>query len=57
MDVGSFIMEANGIRWAIRFRGTGLYFMESKGVDLWNNRGGRTEGWQIFRYNNYYTVP
>lgn len=51
MDAGSFIMEANGVRWASDFGMQGYYSLESKGVDLWN-RSQNSQRWEVFRYNN-----
>ncbi|MBC8035410.1 MAG: heparinase II/III family protein [Chitinophagaceae bacterium] len=51
MDVGSFVMEAKGVRWAMDFGMQDYESLESKKVDLW----GKTQNaqrWQIFRYNN-----
>jgi len=36
MDSGSFIMEADGVRWAMDFGSQDYNSLESKGVDLWN---------------------
>lgn len=51
MDAGSFIMEANGIRWAMDFGSQDYESLESKGINIW----GRTQSaqrWEVFRYNN-----
>jgi hypothetical protein len=52
MDVGSFIMEAGGVRWASDFGMQDYHSLESKGIDLWNNKQNSSR-WQIFRYNNF----
>jgi hypothetical protein len=52
MDVGSFIMEANGIRWAIDYGMQDYNSLESKGVNLWG-MGQNSQRWEIFRYNNF----
>ena len=52
MDAGSFIMEANGIRWASDFGMQDYHSLESNGIDLWN-RAQNSQRWQVFRYNNY----
>ena len=52
MDVGSFIMEADGVRWAMDFGMQEYESLESKGVDLWNMRQ-NSQRWQVFRYNNF----
>ena len=51
MDIGSFVMEANGVRWAMDFGMQDYESLESKGIDVF----GRTQDaqrWSIFRYNN-----
>lgn len=54
MDVGSFIMEADGIRWASDFGSDNYHSIESKGIgmDLWNDHQ-ESRRWQVFRYNNF----
>ena len=51
MDVGSFVMEASGIRWAMDFGTEEYHALESRGIDLWN-RAQNSQRWQIFRYSN-----
>jgi hypothetical protein len=51
MDVGSFVMDANGIRWAMDFGSQDYNSLESAGVDLWN-MAQTSERWTVFRYNN-----
>ena len=51
MDIGSFIMEADGIRWASDFGMQGYESLESKGIQLF----GRTQDaqrWTVFRLTN-----
>ena len=52
MDVGSFIMEADGVRWAMDFGMQNYESLESKGVDLWNSKQ-NSQRWQVFRYSNF----
>lgn len=52
MDVGSFIMESDGVRWAMDFGMQDYNSLEQKGVDLWN-RSQNSQRWQVYRYNNY----
>jgi hypothetical protein len=52
MDIGSFIMEADGVRWAMDFGMQNYETLESKGVDLWNGKQ-NSQRWQVFRYNNF----
>jgi hypothetical protein len=52
MDVGSFVMEADGVRWAMDFGMQDYESLESKGIAVF----GRTQDaqrWSIFRYNNF----
>jgi hypothetical protein len=48
MDVGSFVMDANGVRWASDFGMQNYNSLESKGVDLWNEKQG-SQRWKVFR--------
>jgi hypothetical protein len=52
MDAGSFVMDADGVRWAMDFGPQGYNSLESKGVDLWNSKQ-NSQRWQVFRYNNF----
>jgi hypothetical protein len=52
MDVGSFVMDAGGIRWAMDFGSQDYNSLESAGVDLWN-MAQTSERWTVFRYNNF----
>jgi len=51
MDVGSFVMDANGERWVMDFGMQDYNSLETAGVDLWN-RSQNSERWTVFRYNN-----
>lgn len=51
MDAGSFVMDADGVRWASDFGAESYHALESKGVDLWNMNQ-NSQRWQVFRYNN-----
>lgn len=51
MDVGSFVMDADGVRWAMDFGRQEYESLESKGIQLF----GRTQDaqrWTVFRYTN-----
>jgi len=52
MDIGSFIMEANGERWAIDFGAQDYNSLESAGVSLWG-MDQNSQRWEVFRYNNF----
>lgn len=52
MDIGSFVFEADGVRWAADFGMQNYESLESKGIRLF----GRTQDaqrWTVFRLNNF----
>jgi hypothetical protein len=51
MDIGSFVMESDGVRWAMDFGPQDYNSLETKGVDLWA-KGQDSQRWRVFRYNN-----
>jgi hypothetical protein len=51
MDIGSFVMDAMDVRWAMDFGMSSYNSLESNGVDLWN-MGQNSTRWDVFRYNN-----
>lgn len=51
MDVGSFVLDMQGERWAMDFGMQDYNSLETKGVDLWN-RSQNSQRWQVFRLNN-----
>ena len=51
MDAGSFVLDAEGVRWAMDFGAENYNQIEQAGVDLWNRSQGSPR-WQVFRYNN-----
>lgn len=52
MDVGSFVLDAKGERWAMDFGMQDYNSLETKGVDLWN-ASQNSQRWQVFRLNNF----
>jgi hypothetical protein len=52
MDVGSFVMEADGIRWAMDFGMQDYNSLETKGVKLWDGAQ-NSQRWQVYRYANF----
>ncbi|MBN1796484.1 MAG: heparinase II/III family protein [Sedimentisphaerales bacterium] len=52
MDAGSFVIDAEGVRWAIDFGPENYNKIETLGMDLWN-RSQNSDRWKIFRYNNF----
>lgn len=51
MDVGSFVYEKDGIKWAMDMGRDDYTKIEAKGVDLWNLKQS-SQRWDVFRYNN-----
>jgi len=52
MDVGSFVMESEGVRWAMDFGAQDYNSLEQKGVNLWS-MAQNSQRWEVFRYNNF----
>ncbi len=52
MDMGSFILEADGVRWGRDLGAQDYSGLEAKGIDLWN-RAQDSQRWQVFRLNNH----
>ncbi len=52
MDIGSFVMEAMDIRWAMDFGMSDYNNLETNGVDLWN-MSQTSQRWDVFRLNNF----
>ncbi|MBL8212725.1 MAG: heparinase II/III family protein, partial [Bryobacterales bacterium] len=48
MDVGTFVMDADGVRWADDLGMQDYNSLESKGIQLWS-KGQDAERWKIFR--------
>ena len=51
MDIGSFVLDADGVRWASDFGMQDYVSLESKKINLWDARQDG-QRWQVFRYNN-----
>ena len=51
MDVGSFVYDALGVRWAADLGMQPYRPLEAKGVDLWN-LSQNSQRWDVFRLNN-----
>jgi len=52
MDAGSFILDADGQRWALDFGMQDYNSLETAGVDLWNMNQ-NSQRWKVYRYNNF----
>ncbi|MCO6045074.1 heparinase II/III family protein [Aeoliella sp. ICT_H6.2] len=52
MDAGSFIFEADGVRWAVDLGGVNYNTYEQKGINIWDRKQGG-ERWKMYRYGNW----
>lgn len=48
MDAGSFLVESDGVRWAVDLGMQDYHSLESKGIALWNNKQD-SQRWRVFR--------
>jgi hypothetical protein len=51
MDTGSFVLDADGVRWAMDLGAEGYHGIESRGMNLWS-RSQNSDRWTIFRQSN-----
>ncbi|MHC4356410.1 MAG: heparinase II/III domain-containing protein [Planctomycetota bacterium] len=51
MDTGSFVLDADGVRWAMDLGAEGYHGIESRGMNLWS-RSQDSDRWTIFRQSN-----
>ena len=51
MDTGSFVLDADGVRWAMDLGAEGYHGIESRGMNLWD-RSQDSDRWTIFRQSN-----
>lgn len=57
MDGGSFVLESEGVRWAVDLGAEGYLRIEQLGMDLWNMRQD-SQRWTIFRLGTFaHNVP
>jgi hypothetical protein len=52
MDIGSFVMDADGVRWAMDPGMQNYESLESKGLSIFE-RDQNAQRWQVFRMTNY----
>ncbi len=52
MDAGSFVYEADGVRWAIDLGMQNYESLESKKIDLWN-KAQNSQRWTVYRLGPY----
>lgn len=51
MDIGSFVLDADGVRWAVDLGAESYHGIESRGMNLWD-RSQDSDRWTIFRQQN-----
>ncbi|MCH5376018.1 MAG: heparinase II/III-family protein, partial [Planctomycetes bacterium] len=51
MDIGSFVLDSDGVRWAVDLGAEGYHGIESRGMNLWG-RSQDSDRWTIFRQSN-----
>jgi hypothetical protein len=51
MDIGSFVLDADGVRWALDLGSESYHGIESRGMNLWS-RTQNSDRWTIFRQSN-----
>jgi hypothetical protein len=51
MDIGSFVLDCDGVRWAEDLGAEGYHGIESRGMNLWS-RAQNSDRWTIFRQSN-----
>ncbi len=52
MDVGSFVLESGGVRWAMDYGKEDYQLLEAKKLQIWKFDQ-NSERWQVFKYTNY----
>ncbi len=52
MDIGSFVMDADGVRWGGDLGSENYNALESRGLNIWG-KDQDAERWTINRYNNF----
>lgn len=51
MDIGSFVLDSDGVRWAVDLGRENYNAIESRSMNLWSNKQD-SDRWTIFRLNN-----
>jgi len=52
MDTGYFVLDADGVRWAVDLGAEGYHGIESRGMNLWSSAQD-SDRWTIFRQSNH----
>jgi hypothetical protein len=51
MDAGSFVLDADGVRWAVDLGAEGYHRIESRKMNFWS-MAQNSDRWRVFRQNN-----
>jgi hypothetical protein len=51
MDAGSFVLDADGVRWAVDLGAEGYHRIESRNMNFWS-MAQNSDRWHVFRQNN-----
>lgn len=51
LDIGSFVLDANGVRWSVDLGAQDYNTLEQRGIRLWDFQPG-SDRWTLFRYHN-----
>jgi hypothetical protein len=52
MDAGSFVLDVDGVRWALDLGKQDYNSLESKGIGIWG-MDQKSDRWKVFRLNNF----
>jgi len=52
MDIGSFVLDSDGVRWAVDLGSEDYNGIESRHMNLWNGSQ-KSDRWTIFRLSNF----
>lgn len=52
MDVGTFVLEMNGVRWAVDLGSENYHEVEKRGFNLWSSKQD-SDRWDIFRLSSF----
>ena len=52
MDAGSFVLDADGARWAVDLGAEGYHRIESRGMNFWS-MAQNSDRWRVFRQSNH----
>ena len=52
MDIGSFVLDSDGVRWAVDLGPENYNAIESRKMDLWSSKQ-NSDRWTIFRLSNH----